>query len=44
VIFDEESMLREKSEIEDKAQGGDSDSLADIQKKRVEFSESPKRP
>ena len=44
VIFDEESMLQEKSETKDKAQGGASDSSADTQKKGVEFSESPKRP
>jgi len=44
VIFDEESMLREKSEMENKAQGGASDSLADTKKKEVEFSKSPKRP
>ena len=44
VIFDEESMLREKSEMVDKVQGGASDSSADTQEKEVEFSESPKRP
>jgi len=39
MIFDEDSMLREKSEAEDKAQGGASDSsAADTQKKGVEFS------
>jgi len=43
VVFDEESMLREKSETEDKAQGAASDSSADTQEKEVEFSESPKR-
>jgi len=37
-------MLREKSETEDKAQGGASDSSADTQEKGVEFSYSPKRP
>jgi len=36
-------MLQEKSEMEDKAQGGASDSPADTQEKEVEFSESSKR-
>jgi len=40
VIFDEKSMLQEESETEDKAQGG----ASDTQEKKVEFSESPKRP
>ena len=45
VVFDEDSMLREKSETEDKMQGGGSNnSAADTQKKRVKFSNSPKRP
>jgi len=45
VVFNEDSILREKSETEDKAQGGASNSsAADTQKKRVEFSNSPKRP
>jgi len=44
VIFDEESMLQEKSEMEDKAQGGASDSSEDTQEKKVEFLESPKKP
>ena len=44
VVFDEESMLQNKSETEDKAQGGDSDSSADTQEKGVEFSKSPKTP
>ena len=43
VVFDADSMLREKSETEDKAQDGASDSSADTQKKEVEFSESPKK-
>ena len=43
VIFDEESMLQDKSEPKDKAQGGASDSSANTQNKGVEFSESPKR-
>jgi len=34
--------LQEKSETEDKLQGGASDSSTDTQEKRVEFSESPK--
>ena len=37
VIFDEKSTLQEKSEAEDKAQGGASDSSADTQEKKVEF-------
>ena len=44
MIFDEESILQEKSETKDKAQGEASDNSADTQEKRVEFSESPKRP
>jgi len=44
VVFDEESMLQEKSEMEDKTQGGASNSLVDTQEKEVKFSESPKRP
>jgi len=45
VIFDEDSMLREKSEKEDKAQGGISDSsAANTQEKGVEFSDNSKRP
>ena len=43
VVFDEKLMLREKSEMKDKAQGRASDSSADTQKKEVEFSDSPKR-
>ena len=43
MIFDEESMLQEKSKIKDKAQGGVSNSSTDTQEKRVKFSESPKR-
>jgi len=42
VVFNKESMLQEKSETEDKAQGGASNNLADTQKKRVEFSKRPK--
>jgi len=44
VVFDEELMLHEKSEMKDKVQGGASDSSTDTQKKGVEFSENPKRP
>ena len=44
MIFDEKSMLQEKSETEDKAQGGASDSSTNTQEKKVEFSDSPKRP
>jgi len=43
VVFDEESMLLEKSETKDKAQDGASDSSADTQEKKVEFLESPER-
>ena len=42
MVFDEELMLRENSETEDKAQGGVSDSSTDTQKKGVEISESLK--
>ena len=43
VVFDEDSMLREKLEMEDKAQGGASDSsTADTQKKGVKFLDNPK--
>jgi len=38
VVFDE------KSETEDKAQSGASDSSADTQEKEFKFSKSPKRP
>jgi len=44
VIFAEESMLQEKSETKDKAQGRVSDSSTYTQEKEVEFSENPKRP
>ena len=44
VVFDKESMLQEKSKNEDKAQDKTSNRSADTQKKKVEFSESPKRP
>ena len=45
MVFDEDLMLREKSETEAKAQGGASDSsVADTQEKGIEFSNSPKRP
>ena len=45
MVFDEESMFQEKSETEDKTQGGASySSTADTQEKGVEFSDSLKRP
>ena len=44
VVFDEESMLHENSEMKNKTHGGAPDSSADTQEKGVEFSESPKRP
>ena len=44
MIFDEELMLQEKSETEDKAQGEASDSSTNTREKRVEFSGSLKRP
>ena len=37
-------MLKEKSETLDKAQDWASDSSADIQEKKTEFTESTKRP
>jgi len=43
VVFDEESMLQDKSDMKDKAQGGALDNSVDTQEKRVEFSENPKR-
>ena len=43
MVFDEEIILKEKSKTEDKAQSGASDSSADTQKKKVEFSKNPKR-
>ena len=44
IVFDEESMLQEKSEMEDKVHGRAPNSSADTQEKRVEFSKNPKRP
>ena len=44
MIFDEESMLQEKSEMKDKVQGRSSNSSAETQKKKIEFSEIPKKP
>jgi len=45
VVFDEDSMLREKPETKDKAQGGASNSSAtDTEEKGVKFSDSPKGP
>ena len=43
MLFDEELMLQEKSEADDKAQCGASDSSTDTQEKMVEFLENPKR-
>ena len=43
VIFDEKLILQEKSETEDKAQGGAPNNSADTQEKGIEFSDSPKR-
>ena len=44
MVFDEDSMLQEKSKMKDKAQGGASNSsTTDTQEKGVEFSNSPKR-
>jgi len=34
MVFDEESVLQDKSEMKDKAQGGVSDNSADTQKKK----------
>ena len=42
VVFDKESMLQDKSETEDKAQDGASDTSADTHEKKVEFSEALK--
>ena len=42
VIFDEESMLQERSETKDKSQGGAPDSSADTQVKGIEFSDCSK--
>jgi len=44
MIFDEESMLQDKSETKNKAQGKALNSSTCTQKKRVEFSENPKKP
>jgi len=44
VVFDEESMLQERSETEDNAQGGVPDSSTDSHVKEVEFSDGPKKP
>jgi len=43
VVYDEESTLQEKSEMENKAQGGAPDSSTDTQEKGVKFSKNPKR-
>jgi len=42
VVFDEDSILQEKSETEDKAQGEAPDSSANTQKKGIEFSDTLK--
>ena len=44
VVFDEESILQERSEMKDKAQCGTLDSSADSQAKKVEFSDGLKKP
>ena len=43
VVFDEEIMLHEKSKMEDKAQGGTSDSSTDSKSKEFEFSDNPNK-
>ena len=43
MIFNEKSILQRRSETEHKEQGEAPDTLADTQKKGVEFSESPFR-
>jgi len=43
VVFDEKSMLQEKTKMEDKAQGGTSDSSANSQSKEFEFSNDPSK-
>jgi len=43
VIFDEGSMVQEKSKTEDKAQGGVSDSSLDSQSKEFELSDDPNK-
>jgi len=44
VVFNEEPMLQERSKTEDKVKGRAQDSSADIQIKRVEFSNGSKKP
>jgi len=44
MVFDEESILREKSDTEDRAQSGALDSSVDTHEKEVEFSKIPKWP
>ena len=44
MVFDEESILQEKSKTEDKAQGEASDNSADSQSKKFEFSDDPNKP
>ena len=43
MVFNEESVLQERSETEVETQDGAPDSSIDTQVKRVEFSDSPKR-
>jgi len=42
-VFDEESMLQEKSNTNDKMQAGASDSSANSQRKEFEFSDAPNK-
>ena len=44
MVFDEESILREKSKTEDKDKEELQTSSTDSQEKGVEFSDSPKKP
>ena len=44
MVIDEESMLQEKSKMEDKTKGETSDNSADSQKKEFEFSDDPNNP
>ena len=43
MIFDEGSMLQEKSKMEDKAQGEASDSSVNSQSKKFEFLDDPNK-
>ena len=44
MVFDQESMLQEKSKTEDKAQGGASHNSVDSQSKEFEFSDDSNKP